>query len=85
MPLKLTSVLLALTLAAIVWLTTALVRVENQRYALVVGMCPTKADTRLPPDVQSLFNAQLPPDPDCLAKVETRTSWVWHVFYALTD
>jgi hypothetical protein len=85
MPLKLTSVLLALSLAAIVWLTTALVRVENQRYAIVVGMCPTKADTRLPPHVQSLINAELPPDLDCLAKVQTRTSWMGHVLYALTD
>jgi hypothetical protein len=60
-------------LAAIVFLTTALVRVENQRYALVINMCPNKADARLPPDL------------DCLAKVQTRTSWVWHVYYALTD
>ena len=64
-------VLIIALLAAIVWLCSALVRVENQRYALMIGMCrePTSGVA----------------DWKCLRKVETRTSWVWHLFYALTD
>ncbi len=58
-----------------VWLSFSLVKVENERYALFVGMCyekDTLADSRLI-------------DLKCLSKVETRTSWVWHLFYALTS
>ena len=58
-----------------VWLSFSLVKVENERYALIVGMCDMK-DT---PAVLRLIDFQ------CLAKVETRTSWVWHLFYAMTN
>ena len=58
-----------------VWLSFSLVKVENERYALFVGMC-YKKDT--PPELRSI-------DFQCLSKVETRTSWVWHLFYALTS
>ena len=58
-----------------VWLSFSLVKVENERYALFVGMC-YKKDT-LP--VFGLIDHQ------CLSKVETRTSWMWHLFYALTN
>ena len=54
----------------LVWACAALVRVENQRYALVVDMCPAH-----PP--------QVVPDLQCLAKVETRTGWWWHLYYAV--
>jgi len=47
-----------------------LVHVENQRYALIVGMCR---------------GPNLVPDLSCLETVETRTSWLWHLFYGLTD
>lgn len=53
-------------------LSSALVRVENQRYALAVGMCPGPAPG-------------LPPDLKCAAEAQTRTGWWWHLFYALTD
>lgn len=52
---------------AIVWLATTLVRVENQRYALTIGMC----------------QGPVLPDWKCLETVETRTGWWWHLFYAL--
>jgi hypothetical protein len=55
----------------IVWLSAALVRVENERYAMAVGMCFDKA-------------VQLP-DLACVKKVQTRTAWWWHLFYALTN
>lgn len=56
----------------LLWISAALVRVENQRYALSVGMCSSA-----PP---------LPgPDLRCLSNVETRSGWWWHLYYALLD
>ena len=63
-------VLLILSLATTVWLATSLVRVENQRYAMQVGMFMQEVGD---------WNYK------CLKQVETRTSWVWHLFFALTD
>jgi hypothetical protein len=60
---------LIVTVLVILWLSAALVRTENQRYALTVGMC---------------WDRKLGlPDLACLEKVETRTGWYWHLFYAL--
>jgi hypothetical protein len=68
---------LLIALLVIVWLSASLVRVENQRYAMQVGMCEDKV---LLEKVQ-----QIGWDYACLSKVETRTNWMWHLFYALTD
>jgi hypothetical protein len=54
----------------LVFAAVRLVEIENQRYAMLVGMCPGKLDPSLP-------------DPQCLQTVQTRTSWVWHLAYAL--
>lgn len=59
-------------LLTILAMGSALIRVENQRYALSTGMCPGPAPG-------------LPPDLTCMSKVETRTGWWWHLYYALTD
>jgi hypothetical protein len=67
---KINGILLILSLATTVWLANSLVRVENQRYAMQVGMCRHEVGG---------WNYQ------CLKQVETRTSWVWHLFYALTE
>jgi hypothetical protein len=56
----------------VVWLSAALVRVENQRYAMQVGMCKDQS-----------FGIGF--SPTCLKTVETRTGWWWHLFYGLTD
>ena len=63
---------LAVAVLLIVWLSAALVRVENERYAMQVGMCPGQI-----PGLAHL------PDPACLNKVRTRTAWYWHLVYAL--
>lgn len=55
--------------ALALWLGAALVRVENERHALLLGMCRASDGLQV--------------DPKCLASVETRTSWVWHLLYAL--
>ncbi|NJO35509.1 MAG: hypothetical protein HC869_22945 [Rhodospirillales bacterium] len=54
--------------AALAFTSYRLAHVENQRYALLVGMC--KNELQLP-------------DPACLQKVQTRTSWAWHIYYGL--
>jgi hypothetical protein len=58
-------------LMMVVWLTIALARVENQRYALSVGLCVD----------ETMHMADLA----CLAKVKTRTAWYWHLYYGLTS
>lgn len=62
----------ALLAALLLWACAALVKVENQRYALQVGMCATSIAPALP-------------DPQCLETVQTRTGWWWHLFYALAS
>lgn len=64
------TVLIMFLLALLFWFGFALVRVENERYALQVGLCAFNPTDPLP-----LF--------DCLKKAETRTGWWWHIFYAL--
>jgi hypothetical protein len=56
----------------LVFVAARLVHVENQRYALLTGMCRSSLDAKLP-------NLR------CLRAVETRTSWGWHLYYGLTD
>jgi hypothetical protein len=68
--LKATTVALAAALLVVVFLLTIIVRIENERYALRTGMCSDKS-TGLT-------------DVSCLARVETRTHWWWHLFYAIT-
>ena len=66
---------ITIALALLVYfLADRLVRVENQRYAMLLNMCESK----------------VPMDPlhwdfKCLDRVQTRTSWFWHLFYAVTD
>ena len=67
--LKTVHVALAAMLVAIVYLCVVIVHIENERYALSVGMCR---------DAATGFA-----DRACLAKVETRTSPLWHLVYAL--
>jgi hypothetical protein len=64
------AIIAALALA-LVFVSSRLVFVENQRVALITGMCK--------PDPTNLKWF------DCLKTVETRTSWVAHLFYALTE
>jgi hypothetical protein len=49
---------------------TALVKTENQRYAMSLGMC-------IDPNLKAA-------DAKCLRTVETRTGWWWHLYYAVT-
>ncbi|MFL6628247.1 MAG: hypothetical protein ACJ8G1_17525 [Vitreoscilla sp.] len=64
--------LLLIAVIVIAWLAMVLVRVENQRYAMAVGMCQDK---------------MLPGSHDyqCMKAVETRTGWWWHIYYAAKE
>ena len=64
-------VALVALLVVAVWLAAALAKTENQRYALSTGLCVDK----------TLHIA----DYACLAKVQTRTGWYWHIYYGLTN
>ena len=61
---------LAISVFICIWLASALVRVENHRYALQTGMCQ--------------FDGVKPIQP-CLDRVQTRENWWGHLFYALFD
>ena len=63
-----------LTLAAmVVFLADRLAREENQRYALLLGMCAPKDPAGLLIDFA------------CLDRTQTRTSWFWQVYAGITD
>jgi hypothetical protein len=66
-------IIIGVLLLVIVYMARTIVRIENQRYALSIGMCGNKT------------NRELPPDPECLRTVQTRTHWTWHLYYALLD
>lgn len=55
-------------------MSARLVVLENFHYASVVGMCPQyKVDN----PIQNATRHH------CLHETETRTSWLWNLFYAL--
>lgn len=64
--------IIGLLILAVVAFGSALVRVENERYALSLGMCPGPV-------------AGMSPDMACVSKTETRTGWWWHIYAALTN
>jgi len=67
------ALIVGLTLA-VVWLTTAVVRLENYRYANSLGMCSQYAIN----DPMQRIQRE-----DCLEKAETRTNWLWLLLYGL--
>ena len=58
-------------LGLVVWLAVALVRAENQRYALEKGMCRDQ-----------VFKEQV--DKPCLKLAESRDHWWEHLWFGLT-
>lgn len=48
------------------FLASVIIRLENENYAMQVGLCK-------------------PADFKCLSTVQTRTSPLWHLFYAVTN
>lgn len=61
-------VAVAVLIALAVFLSDRLVRVENQRSALMTGLC--EIDHAAP---RRMF--------ECLSKAQTRASWFWYLYY----
>lgn len=68
--------LILVLLALVIWLSVVVIRLENFRYASALGFCSSC------PDVEAV---RLPERYECLRNQETRTSAMWHLFYALTQ
>lgn len=66
------NVLIGALIALAVFLCARIVRIENERYALYHGLCKSAT--------MPMLN-----DPSCLRTIQTRTSWTWHLYHALTD
>lgn len=67
---SLNTILIAVLAALLVWFGSALIRVENERYALFTGLCTFDAKSMEPLD-------------KCTRNAQTRTSPLWHLYYAL--
>ena len=66
--------LLTVLVIALAITTTAVVRLENYRYANFVGLC-SEFDITNP--VQRIKRE------GCLEIAETRTHWLWHILYGM--
>ena len=69
------NIIIAVLAVCTLWLSATVVRLENYHYASFVGMC-------------GQYNPGNPLDTvkrhQCLHETSTRTSPLWHLFYALT-
>jgi hypothetical protein len=63
--------LLGCAIGLIIWLSLALVNAENQRHALMSGLCADRA-----------FKGEI--DDQCLASVQSRAHWWQHLQHGLT-
>ncbi len=66
--------IVAALLIVIFLLGGTIVHVENERYALLVGMCPSICQRDNDHDSAA-----------CLKEVQTRASPFWHLYYAFQD
>jgi hypothetical protein len=65
-------ILIAILLVLILWLTSAVIRLENYHYAVQVGLCD---------EIHGLD--QLIEKDKCLNAAQTRTHSFWHLLYGL--
>lgn len=70
--------IIAILLIVIFVFGATIVRVENERDGLDWGLLCNHTDF-----ISSLIDPTS--QRTCLQKVETRTSWVWHIFFAVKD
>ena len=66
--------LICVLVITLIWFGSAIVRLENQRYALELNTCGI-FDPANPP---SLLKRE-----DCLQHIQTRTSWAYNLLYGL--
>lgn len=60
----------------VVWLSVRVVELENFRYAVFVGLCSETPKTGVDFAMEHY---------NCLKEQQTRTTSIWHLFYALVD
>ena len=69
------NIIIAVLAVCVLWMSVAIVRLENFHYASFVDMCRQhKSDNPL--ETMKFHN--------CLHDTQTRTSPLWHLFYALS-
>lgn len=73
---KMKNAVIVVLLLLVVWLSATVVRLENFRYATSIGYCMEPMETLPAP-------AGLIERYECLKNKETRTNFLWHLFYAL--
>lgn len=67
------NLIIAVQLCIIVFMGYRLAHIENQRYALYLGMCDRD------------YGVVIIPDFKCLDNVETRIHWVWNLWFSFSD
>ena len=72
------NITIAILLLIIIWFSTTIIRLENYHYANQVGMCDLD---RFEGDFLQKKILQT----RCFNSVETRTSPMWHLYYALSE
>ncbi len=65
---------IAVLTVLVIWLSITVIRLENFRYATLVGFCSEPTET---------ITGQPLKRYECLKSKETRTNALWHLFYAL--
>lgn len=70
------NVVIVVLIILVVWLSAAVVRLENYHYASAVGLCG-EFDGKTMEDRAARHQ--------CLNNTTTRTNFLWHLFYALQD
>ena len=72
---RIIAIALAVCLVVVtVWFGSAVVKLENYRYANLVGMC---SHYNIADPIQRIQRE------DCLEKARTRTHWWWHLLHGL--
>jgi hypothetical protein len=66
-------IVILVLLIAIAALCYRLVILDKEKHALEIGLCHNK------------LNPDLPPDPNCLTRTQTRAGWTSNLYYALTE
>lgn len=70
----LVKIIILLLFILLIWFGFTIVRIENERYALIVGVCG---------DVDVADFETVRERSQCLDTVQTRTSPFWHLLYGL--
>jgi hypothetical protein len=71
---KMAKIVIAMLFVLILWFAAVIVRLENFRYATMIGAC----------SCEEVRSAEVRERYECLKRQQTRTSSAWHLLYALS-